>query len=155
MTRQFNKIFMLKLSNKNSCIKFDAFSRGNGSLIFPPKEDVQKKKCWSKINFYFQLSIALKITCLFYYDLFMWRTWQDDWSYHKVIWKDMDADGDLDALTARFHVPNIGKNHQILVRIYSNLWGNFSNIRKNIHYIGKNIPILDKYIPILDKNISM
>jgi hypothetical protein len=28
-----------------------------------------------------------------------------DWSYHRVIFKDMDFDGDLDALTARFFVP--------------------------------------------------
>uniref|UniRef100_A0A0P4ZNF2 VCBS repeat-containing protein n=1 Tax=Daphnia magna TaxID=35525 RepID=A0A0P4ZNF2_9CRUS len=26
-----------------------------------------------------------------------------DYSYHRVIWKDMDGDGDLDAVTARFH----------------------------------------------------
>ena len=24
-------------------------------------------------------------------------------SYHRVLWKDMDGDGDLDAVTARFH----------------------------------------------------
>jgi len=23
----------------------------------------------------------------------------EDWSYHRVLWKDMDGDGDLDALT--------------------------------------------------------
>ena len=26
-----------------------------------------------------------------------------DFSYHRVLWKDMDGDGDLDAVTARFH----------------------------------------------------
>ncbi|XP_046652459.1 uncharacterized protein LOC124343240 [Daphnia pulicaria] len=26
-----------------------------------------------------------------------------DYSYHRVVWKDMDGDGDLDAVTARFH----------------------------------------------------
>lgn len=26
-----------------------------------------------------------------------------DYSYHRTIWKDMDDDGDLDAVTARFH----------------------------------------------------
>ncbi|XP_050739302.1 uncharacterized protein LOC127009867 [Eriocheir sinensis] len=30
------------------------------------------------------------------------------WSYHRVVWKDMDLDGDLDALTARFHVGVLG-----------------------------------------------
>ncbi|CAG0886498.1 unnamed protein product [Cyprideis torosa] len=29
---------------------------------------------------------------------------QRTWSYHRVIWKDMDNDGDLDAVTARFHL---------------------------------------------------
>ena len=30
LTRKFNKIFLLKLSYKNSCVKFDAFSKRNG-----------------------------------------------------------------------------------------------------------------------------
>ncbi|CAG7834280.1 unnamed protein product [Allacma fusca] len=34
-----------------------------------------------------------------------------EWSYHRVIWKDMDKDGDLDALTARFHKPILGNTH--------------------------------------------
>ena len=25
----------------------------------------------------------------------------NDWSYHRVLWKDMDGDGDLDALTGK------------------------------------------------------
>ncbi|KAK3863385.1 hypothetical protein Pcinc_030835 [Petrolisthes cinctipes] len=32
----------------------------------------------------------------------------EEWSYHRTIWKDMDMDGDLDALTARFHTRVIG-----------------------------------------------
>ncbi|XP_042220068.1 uncharacterized protein LOC121864928 [Homarus americanus] len=37
------------------------------------------------------------------------------WSYHRVVWKDMDVDGDLDALTARFHQPLIGSTkHDLL-----------------------------------------
>lgn len=31
-----------------------------------------------------------------------------DWSYHWVVWKDVDDDGLLDALTARFRVPLLG-----------------------------------------------
>ena len=34
LTRKFIKIFLLKLSYKNSCVNFDAFSRQNGSFIF-------------------------------------------------------------------------------------------------------------------------
>ncbi|KAF2358546.1 hypothetical protein FHG87_010703, partial [Trinorchestia longiramus] len=38
-----------------------------------------------------------------------------DWAYHKVVWKDMDNDGDLDALTARFFLPTVGDTlHDIL-----------------------------------------
>ena len=40
-----DKIFSSKLSYKNSCVKFDAVSRRNGSFIFLPKEGVQKEKC--------------------------------------------------------------------------------------------------------------
>ena len=36
------KIFLLKLSYKNSCVKFDAFSRQNGSFIFPSKTGGEK-----------------------------------------------------------------------------------------------------------------
>ncbi|XP_045603920.1 uncharacterized protein [Procambarus clarkii] len=39
----------------------------------------------------------------------------NDWSYHRVVWKDMDQDGDLDALTARFHKPLIGTTKHDLV----------------------------------------
>ncbi|XP_069938772.1 uncharacterized protein [Cherax quadricarinatus] len=39
----------------------------------------------------------------------------DEWSYHRVVWKDMDIDGDLDALTARFHKPLIGFTKHDLV----------------------------------------
>ena len=31
-----------------------------------------------------------------------------DWSYHWVVWKDIDNDGLLDAMTARFRVPTFG-----------------------------------------------
>ena len=31
-----------------------------------------------------------------------------DWSYHWVIWRDIDNDGLLDAMTARFRVPTFG-----------------------------------------------
>merc|ERR1711971_307711 len=31
-----------------------------------------------------------------------------DWSYHWVVWKDIDNDGLIDALTARFRVPTFG-----------------------------------------------
>ncbi|XP_037793535.1 uncharacterized protein LOC119589014 isoform X2 [Penaeus monodon] len=37
------------------------------------------------------------------------------WAYHRVIWKDMDLDGDLDALTARFHRPLIGTTQHDLL----------------------------------------
>ncbi|XP_063595419.1 uncharacterized protein LOC134772382 [Penaeus indicus] len=37
------------------------------------------------------------------------------WSYHRVVWKDMDLDGDLDALTARFHKPVLGSTKHDLV----------------------------------------
>ncbi|KAK8385139.1 hypothetical protein O3P69_012143 [Scylla paramamosain] len=37
------------------------------------------------------------------------------WSYHRVVWKDMDLDGDLDALTARFHQPLLGSTKKELV----------------------------------------
>lgn len=39
----------------------------------------------------------------------------NDWSYHRVVWKDMDNDGDLDALTCRFHAPLIGSVKSDLV----------------------------------------
>jgi len=38
-----------------------------------------------------------------------------DWSYHRVIWKDMDGDGDLDALTARFNWPFVTAARTALV----------------------------------------
>ena len=31
---------------------------------------------------------------------------EKDYAYHRVLWKDMDGDGDLDAVTARFHNAN-------------------------------------------------
>lgn len=34
---------------------------------------------------------------------------ENNWSYHKTIFKDMDNDGDLDAVSARFHVRTIGE----------------------------------------------
>ena len=34
LARKFNNIFLLKLSYKNSCVKFDAFSRRDGSIFF-------------------------------------------------------------------------------------------------------------------------
>ncbi|XP_042881107.1 uncharacterized protein LOC122258899 [Penaeus japonicus] len=37
------------------------------------------------------------------------------WSYHRVVWKDMDLDGDLDALSARFHKPVLGATKHDLV----------------------------------------
>ena len=39
-----NKIFMLKLSYKNSCAKFNAYSRQKDSFIFTLKEGYQKQK---------------------------------------------------------------------------------------------------------------
>jgi len=33
---------------------------------------------------------------------------ENNWSYHKTLFKDMDNDGDLDALSSRFHVRTIG-----------------------------------------------
>jgi hypothetical protein len=48
-----------------------------------------------------------------------------DWAYHKVVWKDMDNDGDLDALTARFFLPTVGDTlHDILY--YENTGQGFS-----------------------------
>lgn len=35
---------------------------------------------------------------------------QQEWSYHRVVWKDMDLDGDLDALTARFDMDDQGES---------------------------------------------
>jgi len=32
-----------------------------------------------------------------------------DWAYHRVVWKDMDNDGDLDAITSRFFLPLVGE----------------------------------------------
>ena len=34
---------LLKMPYKNSCVKFDAFSRQNGLFIFPQNEGAQKK----------------------------------------------------------------------------------------------------------------
>ena len=42
---KFSKIYNLKLSYKNSCVKFDSFSKRNDSLIFHPKGSAQKQKC--------------------------------------------------------------------------------------------------------------
>ncbi|CAL8095604.1 unnamed protein product [Orchesella dallaii] len=39
----------------------------------------------------------------------------NDWSYHRVLWKDIDGDGDLDALTARFYKPILGATKKQLV----------------------------------------
>lgn len=33
---------------------------------------------------------------------------ENNWSYHKTLFKDMDNDGDLDALSSRFHVRSLG-----------------------------------------------
>ena len=38
-------IFLLKLSYKNSFVKFNAFSRQNGSFIFPQKGGAEKQEC--------------------------------------------------------------------------------------------------------------
>ena len=38
------QIFLVKLSYKNSCVKFDASSRINGSFV-PQKQDTEKRKC--------------------------------------------------------------------------------------------------------------
>jgi hypothetical protein len=37
------------------------------------------------------------------------------WYYHRVVWKDMNSDGHLDALTARFNKPLVGKAKTELV----------------------------------------
>ncbi|XP_066980095.1 uncharacterized protein [Macrobrachium rosenbergii] len=38
-----------------------------------------------------------------------------EFSYHRVRWRDMDLDGDLDAVTARFHIPLLGwQTHQLV-----------------------------------------
>ena len=39
----FNKIFLLKLSYKNSCVKFDALSRRNGTLFFLKNEALRSE----------------------------------------------------------------------------------------------------------------
>ena len=43
LTRKFNKIFLLKLSFKNSCVKFDTFSRRNGTLFFLKNEALRSE----------------------------------------------------------------------------------------------------------------
>ena len=40
--RKFIKVFLLKLSHKNSCVNFNTFSRQNGSFIFPKSECAHK-----------------------------------------------------------------------------------------------------------------
>ena len=42
LTQKFNKIFLLKMSYKKSCGKFDAFLRKNGSFI-PQKRGAENK----------------------------------------------------------------------------------------------------------------
>ena len=44
LTRNFNKIFLLKLSYKNSCVNIHAFSSRNISF-FPQKQGDEKRKC--------------------------------------------------------------------------------------------------------------
>ena len=44
LTRKINKIFLLKMLYKNSCVKFDTFSKRNGSF-FPQKRGAEKRKC--------------------------------------------------------------------------------------------------------------
>ena len=46
LTRNLTQIFLLKLSYKNSCIKFYSFSKWNGSFNFPLKGKtlINKKK---------------------------------------------------------------------------------------------------------------
>ena len=41
--KKVRKFFLLKLSYKNLCIKFDVFSRQNGSFIFNSKEGTVAK----------------------------------------------------------------------------------------------------------------
>ena len=43
LTRKFIKIFFLKLPYKNSCVKFDAFSRRNGSFFLSENEKLRSK----------------------------------------------------------------------------------------------------------------
>ena len=43
LTRKFNKIFLLTLSYKNSCVKFDAVSRRNGSFFSSKTRCCEKK----------------------------------------------------------------------------------------------------------------
>ena len=43
LTRKLIKIFMLKLSYKNSCLKFDTLSMRNGSFIFLKNEVLRRE----------------------------------------------------------------------------------------------------------------
>ena len=45
LTRQFKKIFLLKVPFKISCVNFDAFSRQNNFFIFPQNGGAQMRKC--------------------------------------------------------------------------------------------------------------
>ena len=49
LTRKFNKIFLLKLSFKNSYVKLDAFSKRNGSF-FPSKARPWEAKVLNWVN---------------------------------------------------------------------------------------------------------
>ena len=48
LTRKLSKIFLLKFFYKNSCVKFDIFSRRNGLLIFLQKEALKSKRVNNK-----------------------------------------------------------------------------------------------------------
>ncbi|XP_068219643.1 uncharacterized protein [Palaemon carinicauda] len=46
-----------------------------------------------------------------------------DFSYHRIKWKDMDLDGDLDAVTSRFHIPLLGAQTHELVWFQNDGYG--------------------------------
>ena len=57
LIRKFNKIFLLKLSYDNPCVKFEEFSRQNGLFIFPPSRS--DPKVLFNDNFFFLKGLIL------------------------------------------------------------------------------------------------
>ena len=53
LKRKFLQNSLVKLSYKNSCVKFDAFSKENGSFIFTENRGAQKRKCLHFLRLYF------------------------------------------------------------------------------------------------------
>ena len=67
LTRKFDKIFLLKLSYKNSCVKFDTFSRRNGTLFFIKNEALRNES----VNKYYKLLKIVLLVAKFLKDGFL------------------------------------------------------------------------------------